>query len=685
MVDPSAAMALCEASGQHNATQALFNQINSQGTVRWSFQKRLEVDPSSAGSLIQMLIKQLEKTTYKTCLHRHVIPVLHMLYYLIIQSGDKIPACLYKTVNEGLMKLLTLPSPYSDMALGTLRSIKIEMTTPGCLYQRKIIAEQNFKTRGYSLLDKVFVLADPAVFSVPLQEMVKANLEESGSHRNPKNVEKTVLQHALQKGLGKTCQRRILAQALEALADDKVDECFQKVVLDMEESVKQGAAGHSSYLDKLQDVYRSIVAGPKEGTTTADPDPALPTALPFPEVDFMLWKSEEDLWNLLASFPRSHFSSSTEEQEGKRNPVPSVESGAGNHESTFSRRKAFRNMKPADKLSLVREKIGKFPGNFAVLKEDRERHTARVVVMGDDRVLGRLSKFYYNLHERESKCLHLTKKLNLLLYYIPISDPADSSRQDGQRLSLASLLGRLDPWYNSNINSVQADLSKQAGPTQQQSLFLLDATCYYLRCGTQPVHLPLYFVKMTRSSSGGTSQVEDVFVAHLEADISEFRHLKERSSKTDMFSRRKKAASTVFSAVLSVKYTKMSLSKREVVKGESSMAYGFVITPALAAEASGENNLTVSFDSMNPENNTKIQMQKITIKTMEHRTLSVCLDKDSRRTYTDVLRMEISPCLEPGCNISSKRSFGSERDLPLNKYLDKVLSLPINTFTGDGC
>ena len=45
-------------------------------------------------------------------------------------------------------------------------------------------------------------------------------------------------------------------------------------------------------------------------------------------------------------------------------------------------------------------------------------------------------------------------------------------------------------------------------------------------------------------------------------------------------------------------------------------------------------------------------------------------------------RLEIYPCLDPGCSIRSRFSVSSERELPLSKYLDKVLSLPINTFTG---
>lgn len=65
------------------------------------------------------------------------------------------------------------------------------------------------------------------------------------------------------------------------------------------------------------------------------------------------------------------------------------------HDTTLSRRKAFKNMRPADKLTLMMEKLEALPGNDPFLREDNRRHTARVVVMGDDRVLGTLSRAYY--------------------------------------------------------------------------------------------------------------------------------------------------------------------------------------------------------------------------------------------------------------------------------------------------
>ncbi|XP_050929795.1 phosphoinositide 3-kinase regulatory subunit 6 isoform X2 [Lates calcarifer] len=716
MVDVTAdgALAAMETS-LHKDLQALLKGMNSRsgslkGMLRWNLEKKIKTDPSCSVSLITVLVKELEKKLkriHERPFSMHIIPMLHTLYYTALQSGFMIPTSLYKRVYKCLTNLLILPLPLSAVALSTLKSIKMEMTTPGSLYQRRIIAEQNLRNKHFTLQEKVFVLADPAVFSAPLEATVRAYLEVSSSFRDTPTIEKNLIIHVLQKGLGTACQSSRLAQALEALGDQMVAKHFDRVVLVMEQSIRHGAAGSAAYMNRLQHIHGDILTAVKDERTEEDYGSVCSRAVPFPEIKFHLWENEDDLWNLLANFTLRSHSSVDEEEREKRDSFQSEDSGietylkqsdfddteqplVRKYGSAFSRRNAFKSTKSADKLSLMKEKIDTSPGSAPVLKEDRRCHTARVVIMGDDRVLGRLTRAYHSMRERESKCRVLTKKLNLQLYYIPVMDvepllsSPDSSCQEEGRLSLASLLGRVDPWYNSNINSLRTEISKLAHTNQneplEQNLLLLDTLCYYLRCGTHPVNLPLYSAKMTRSSCDVKSVVEEVFVSHLEADIPEFRHLKEK--KKGPSASRKKSRVVVFGAVITVKYIKTSLSKREVVKGEAPMTCGVVVTSEPAAVTPGQDCLTVSFDSVNPEFSTKIQTQNISIKTMEHRTLSVCLDKDSRRIYTDVQRIEISPCLDPGCNIRSRFSIGDERELPLNKYLDKVLSLPINTFTG---
>ncbi|XP_029294038.1 phosphoinositide 3-kinase regulatory subunit 6 isoform X2 [Cottoperca gobio] len=637
----------------------------------------------------------MQGSIHKMRSYTHVIPVLHTLYYVVIKSGDMIPTSVYQTVYECLMKLLILPSPYSAVALSVLRNIKMEMTTPGSLYQRKVTAEQNLKNDYFTVQEKVFVFADPAVFSASLEAALRAHLEPSSFLRDAPTMEKNVVLRVLQTGLGTTCHISRLTQALEALGEHMAKTYFEEVVLAVEKSVEHGAGGRAHYLNKLQDIYRDILTASKEERTKIDGGSVCSTAMPFPEINFLLWREEEDLWNLLANFAMSSCSNTTSVDEEERNKKNSAQSEGSDFDVTvqspvksnvpaFIQRNAYKNKILADTLSLMREKMDTFPGSSPVHEEDRGRYTARVVVMGDDRVLGRLSRAYHSIRERESKHLILTNKLNLRFYYIPVTDvdpslsSPDSPCQGEGRLSLASLLGRVDPWYNSNVNSLGAAISKLAGKTDRsksrQNFFLLDTLCYYLRCGTQSVNLPLYSVKMTRPSSDACPEVEEVFVSHLEADIPEFRHLKENVSHRS-FHRPKKPTAVVFGAVISVSFTKISLSRRELAKEDAPMTYGVVIT-------SGEDHLTVRFKSVNPIYNTTIKTQNISIKALEHRTLSVCLDKDSRRTYTGVQRVEISPCLDAGCSRRSSFSVLHDQELLFSKYLDKVLSLQIKTFTG---
>ncbi|XP_034394726.1 phosphoinositide 3-kinase regulatory subunit 6 isoform X2 [Cyclopterus lumpus] len=704
MVDPTTRVAFSTVeSSLNNMVQALLKEMSDQsvwekGLIRWSLQKKLEANPSCSVSLIRVLVKELDKLLQidKARSYTHTIPVLHTLYYVVMQSGVMIPTSVYQTVYECMMKLLILPSPYSGVALSTLRSIKMEMTTPGSLYHRRVTAEQNLKNEHLTLQEKVFVLADPAVFSAPMEAAVRTHLEASSFLTDVSTRQKNVVLHVLQTGLGTTCQSSKLTQALEALGEHMVETYFQEVALAVEKSLKHGAGGCANYLTRLQHIYRDIFTASQEERTKLHQGPVFSTAMPYPEINFLLWRDEEELWSLLANLAKCCGSNSTTVDE--EDSVQSEDSGierdlqesdtSTNPTATFTRRSAFKTIKTAHERGLMSEKRDAFPGGSPLSKEDRRRHTARVVVLGDDRVLGRLSRAYHSIRERESKHLILTRKLNLRLYYIPVTDVApsqsspDSPCENEGRLGLASFLGNVDLWYNSNINSLGAAISKLARKSvhrepAEPDVFLLDTLCYYLRCGTQTVNLPLYSVKMTRSSC---DVVEEVFVSHLEADIPEFRHLKEKFSKEPSVCR-KKPLVEVFHSLISVNYTEISLSKREVVKREAPMAFGVAITSEPAASTSGEDHLTVQFHSVNPGNNTTIQIQNISIRALQHRTLSVCLDKDSRSTYTDVQRVEISPCLHPGCGIGSR----STRELLFSKYLDKAMHLPISTFTGEPC
>lgn len=714
--DPTGKVALSSSveSSLSNTVKALLKKdthaVSQKGVLRWNLHKKVLTHPSCSVALVKELVRLLQKKLKKmqnshSCVY--VIPVLHTLYYVVLQSSALISPRLYQTMYDSLMKLLILPLPYSPVALSTLKSIKMEMFTPGSLYQRRVIAEQSLKNDHHKVQERVFVLADPVVFSAPLEATVRADMEVSSSLRDSLAQKRNLVLRLLLFGLGSRCHSPTLCKALESLGEDSVEGYFQEAVFAVEQSVQQGAEGWQDYIDNLQLIYAKILSASDEAISQDEAESVCSIAMPYPEINFLLWTDEEDLWNLLTNFILGSCSSYNAEEKTRRESVQSQDSGierdlkdsnidntamspVRNNMTALSRRNAYKSTKPTNKLSLMKDKIETSSSNSSDFKEQRS-HTARVVVMGDDRVLGKLAKAYRSIREKESKHIMLSKKMNLQFYYIPVTDvqpPSTSSQldapaQEEARLSLASFLGKVDSWYDDNINILQTAIPKLAGMQMnhnrpsEQNLFFLDTLCYYLRCGTQKVNLPLYKVMMTRSSNEVSSVIEEVFVSSLEADIAEFRHLKDRNSKPQT---RRKRSGEVFGGVMSVSYTQTSLSKHENIKGVCPMACGVLITSEPAVTF-GEDYLAVRFNTVNPQENIKIQTKTISVKAMENRTFVVCLDKDFKRTYNDIQRIEISPCVDPGCNIQS-RSNGVNKELPLSKYVDRVLSLPINTFSG---
>lgn len=69
--------------------------------------------------------------------------------------------------------------------------------------------------------------------------------------------------------------------------------------------------------------------------------------------------------------------------------------GAEEHSSSFCRRPCVRWPKAGTRLTLMMEAI-KGNGGYGITKEERNL-TARIVVMGDDRTLGRLAKALYTI------------------------------------------------------------------------------------------------------------------------------------------------------------------------------------------------------------------------------------------------------------------------------------------------
>uniref|UniRef100_A0A4W6FQX7 Phosphoinositide-3-kinase regulatory subunit 6 n=1 Tax=Lates calcarifer TaxID=8187 RepID=A0A4W6FQX7_LATCA len=288
----------------------------------------------------------------------------------------------------------------------------------------------------------------------------------------------------------------------------------------------------------------------------------------------------------------------------------------------------------------------------------QQRHfTARIVVMGDDRILGRLAKAYYFFRKREARRLFLTMKVNLQFYYIPVCKA---------------------PIHVSSVK-------QQVNPGRPKDPIISDVISYYVRTGREPVYFGIYFVKITFNSMT-KEPVEDVFLTHLEMEFPEFRQI-----SASIRDKPRRSSAEVCGAVVSMNYKKVTLSGRDIDKGISVRMSGAQINAIPSSEAEDLNCLTLTLNeyptkTKNSIVGSKIRTSNIKIRTLESRSFTITLDRDCRRTYRDVQSIEISPCLDPGYCVQktmrSKFKLGEDQNAGLSKYMSKGLPLPINTFAG---
>ncbi|XP_016401253.1 phosphoinositide 3-kinase regulatory subunit 6-like isoform X2 [Sinocyclocheilus rhinocerous] len=656
-----------------------------------------------------------------------------------------IPDDLYKRVYDFCKRLLTLPQPYCTVGLSYAGQMKAERLAPGLLYQKMIIAEQNLKNEHYPQQERVFVFADPAVFSESLSTVLKADIEAQGMFRNPLSLMRCVVQHSLQAALGEDCHGPSLNDALQNM-DQDVESYFNEVLATVDQSADSNRGDRGQTRQKLQELYLQILRDTKKGLLSSGSLCYVP--LPNPEMSFHLWWEEEELWRELAKFIRSgSFSESLMSSEDfymsdlptdlnsdmPRYSVMSTDSGierdmqgpeASDMEfpggrtlkpeitsGRLSRRGGIK-VKPSvtDSMALMQDALEETgtagssgtlqrrAGNSSTTlpKEERD-YTAKIVVMGDDRAVGRLARAYYWLRKREARRRFLTMKVNLQMYYIPVARQSSTSSPVKENLpstsnnicALGSYLGMVDPWYDCNVCSLGQmipDLARMSstGKPQECDLFLADVISYYVRMGQQPVYFNMYYIKIYFSSKS-KEPVEEVFVTDLEVDFPEFR--KAQAAHKDTVKQRKMPAE-LCGALISFSYLKVSLSNREIERGFSLRTTGAQISAIPQNKTEDLNCLMVTFSDTKPKSitETKIRTCNFKLKTPDKSTFTVRLDKDFRRKFMNVESIEVAPCRDPGYYVqkSLKSKFMAEgnSDAGLSKYMSKGLTLPINTFAG---
>ncbi|XP_029456193.1 LOW QUALITY PROTEIN: phosphoinositide 3-kinase regulatory subunit 6 [Rhinatrema bivittatum] len=719
---------LRELDGHHPGSQC------DRGMRRWTLHKKIDRNPISCDILIKILVKELEKAERGDNKH-YIIPLLHTLMYTLIKA-PYISDDLYERVYDFCKKLLTLPKPYCIIGFDYAMKLKNERMVPGVLYQRMVISEQSLTSKMYPYQEsKVFVFLDPDLISESVSNALLYEAHSALAQQTPAACLSYVIAHSIQAALRENCDIQRLQKTLQDKPIDVLENCFQEVVAAVEFTGEEPNAERSIHAERLKKIYDQLICPSAQGATSLNGLQSIP--LPNPRINFYLWTDDDLIRKELFLFTRPASQSSEESDsfnDQTRISVVSTDSGIegdlppGSEELPSSgsekqgpklqRKPCIKKKFPAISSAALApntceastaKNSGALHRKFGLVTKNasnqKKLYTARVVVLGDDRVLGRLAKAYYSLRKSEARRPLLTLKANLQFYCIPVLDMQLHSLPTNEHTTprrmehceVSMYLGKVDPWYESNINTLCHMIPKLAtmpsSPSKQLASdpFITDVTSYYVRMGVQPVCFQIYSVKI---HIGGFTQdpVEDVFLIELKANIQDHVLPKEAT-----LTRKKMNVESPGTDIL-INYKKTFLSSRE--KDMNTLLHcSSLVMKAIPADETEDLvclnvNITevtrttnLSGRSFSMDTNTiRTSSIKIQIRNLEYKAFTVCLDKDSRRVYNNVVGLEVSPCLEPGYCLQKLKvrqlNPDVQEDVGLTKYMSKSLLLPINTFAG---
>ncbi|XP_019357592.1 PREDICTED: phosphoinositide 3-kinase regulatory subunit 6 [Gavialis gangeticus] len=722
---------------------------NERGMLRWTLHKKTDRNPGNSTILAKILVKELERAERGDYRH-YIIPLLHTLMYTLIKapcfSDD-----LYGRIYDFCKKLLTLPKPYCTIGLDYACRLKTERVAPGVLYQRMVISEQSLRSDPYPYQEKVFIFADPDLLSKAVCNALVTDTKAAQTYQSPRSCMCYVIMHAMQVALEDDCDIYNLQRILQDKPTEEIEHFFRQVVTAVECTGNEINADRSQHVERLKKVYDVVLSSSETGDTSPEGLQDIP--LPNPNISFHLWTEEDQLWKELVLFVRP-LSQTCEQDclsqeldnfeiqdivtececcEQTRFSVLSTDSGierdlppvgeeppphcsAEVEHSRLQRKGGIKKKaSPLEAMAYLQASCNgpgvkhsgkmhtKSGSNMESMSSLQRLHTARIVVLGDDRILGRLAQAFHSLRKRETRRVFLTTRLNLQFYYVPVVEgqqstwPTEEHAMPSQidLCEVAGYLGRADPWYESNINTLCHMIPKLATMPSSPSkhlvtnTFIIDVMSYYIRMGIQPVCFQVYSVKIVFSDTA-REPAEDVFVTELSVKVQDY------NPTRDLVLARKKTMLEGPGADITAMYRKVLLSSRGKELGVSLRSTGLVMKAIPPDEAEDLMCLNVYITEVIKTSNlsgrsfsfmtNKIRMHSIKVSSMDQKTFTLCLDKDFRRTYRNVVSVEVSPCLEPGYCLQKTRTMqfsmhGSE-DVGLAKYMPKSLLLPINTFAG---